>query len=372
MVKISLMESTDNSNDGWDLSFLKEIGLEDLSQNQFEKIGTEVGIMGTAIGHGLTQSAASFLGLNPGTPVGIGIVDAHAGALGALATPQLDSDHLDIHAELDQRLALIAGTSACHLAVSINPIFTPGIWGPFYNALLPNMWLTEGGQSAVGSLIDRIIFNHSSIELYKKETKEKGFSNIFELLNFKVENLAKEKGLTHLAYLTKNIHVLPYFHGNRSPRADPSLTGMICGLTLDTEDLPLQYVATLQALAHGTKHIIDTMNTSGYHINKIIMTGGFRYNRFFMQEIADITRCSVIVPKEDAVLLGTAILGAVAAKEFSDIFTAMKSMSNRGEIIYPTSDSHLTKYHSAKYQILQLQYEHQMIYTNIMDALNST
>jgi len=325
--------------------------------------------MGTPIGEGLTSQAAAFLSLNPGTAVGIGIVDAHAGALGCLGTPLLDSDQFDIHTELDQRLDLIAVTSACHLAVSFKPRFTPGIWGPFYNALPPNMWLTEGGQSAVGSLIDRIIFNHSSVEQYKKETKEKGFTNIFDFLNWKIENLAKEKGLTHIAYLTFNIHVLPYFHGNRSPRADPSLTGMICGLTLDTDDLLLQYLATLQALAHGTKHIIETMNTSGYHIDKIIMTGGFKNNRLFMQEIADVTQCSVIVPKEDAVLLGTAILGAVAAKEYSDLFTAMKSMCKRGETIHPTLDSNLYRYHSAKYQIFQLQYEHQIIYTNIMNSV---
>lgn len=92
------------------------------------------------------------------------------------------------------------------------------------------MWLTEGGQSAVGSLIDRIIFkysllnfclilinniilfSHSSIQQYKKETQEKGFSNIFDYLNWKVQTLANEKSLPHQAFLTQNVHVLPYFH----------------------------------------------------------------------------------------------------------------------------------------------------------------
>ena len=32
----------------------------------------------------------------------------------------------------------------------------------------------------------------------------------------------------------KYVHILPYFHGNRSPRADPSLTGMISALIPNT------------------------------------------------------------------------------------------------------------------------------------------
>lgn len=46
------------------------------------------------------------------------------------------------------------------MAVSSTPIFTPGVWGPYYSAMVPGMWLNEGGQSASGKLIDHIIENH--------------------------------------------------------------------------------------------------------------------------------------------------------------------------------------------------------------------
>ena len=51
-----------------------------------------------------------------------------------------------------------------------------------------------------------------------------------------------------LCEMTKEIHVLPYFHGNRSPRADPTLTGSITGLKLSRskDDLALLYLATIQ------------------------------------------------------------------------------------------------------------------------------
>lgn len=46
------------------------------------------------------------------------------------------------------------------MAVSLTPVFAPGIWGPYFSAMIPGMWLSEGGQSATGKLIDHIIDSH--------------------------------------------------------------------------------------------------------------------------------------------------------------------------------------------------------------------
>lgn len=55
---------------------------------------------------------------------------------------------------------LICGTSTCHMAVSERAVFVPGVWGPYFSAMVPGMWLNEGGQSATGKLIDHIIESH--------------------------------------------------------------------------------------------------------------------------------------------------------------------------------------------------------------------
>ena len=47
---------------------------------------------------------------------------------------------------------------------------------------------------------------------------------------------------------SRSLHVWPDYHGNRSPLADPSLTGAVVGLSLDTDTASLAtlYLATLQ------------------------------------------------------------------------------------------------------------------------------
>ncbi|KAK6302819.1 hypothetical protein J4Q44_G00271740 [Coregonus suidteri] len=36
--------------------------------------------------------------------------------------------------------------------ISQGPLFVPGVWGPYLSAMVPDLWLNEGGQSATGRL----------------------------------------------------------------------------------------------------------------------------------------------------------------------------------------------------------------------------
>lgn len=70
--------------DGWNRSYFKQIGLEDLLENNCIKIGETVLTPGTPLASGLIETAAKELGLVPGTPVGASMIDAHAGGLGLI------------------------------------------------------------------------------------------------------------------------------------------------------------------------------------------------------------------------------------------------------------------------------------------------
>ncbi|WP_244480479.1 FGGY family carbohydrate kinase, partial [Mesorhizobium sp. Root554] len=54
----------------WDESYFRQMGLGDLADQQFARIGTDIVPAGEPLGSGLTEQAASELGLRPGTPVG--------------------------------------------------------------------------------------------------------------------------------------------------------------------------------------------------------------------------------------------------------------------------------------------------------------
>jgi FGGY-family pentulose kinase len=347
----------------WDAFFWKLIGLDDLAKNNFEKIGSRVRPMGEAVGKGLTEKAALDFGLVPGTPVGVGIIDAHAGGIGMLGAEM--NGKRPTPKSLETRLALIGGTSTCHMAVSREPFFIKGIWGPYFSAMIPGMWLTEGGQGATGSLVDFSIFSHKISTELEKEAKKTG-KTVYEILNQKVEELAK--ALPFPAALTSDRHVLPYHHGNRSPRANPTLKGVQCGMKLDLSinELAQQYLATIQAIAYGTRHIIEEMNRKGYSIKTLFACGGGTKNPVFVREHADATGCGIVIPKEpEAVLLGSAILGAVASGAYPNVLIAMAHMNQPGRIIQP-SGGKVAEYHEKKYRVFKSMYEDFMRYRKIM------
>ena len=332
------------------MDFFEQIGIHDLfDPERVPPVARPIGVMAGE----LTRSAAETLGLPQGIPIGVGIIDAHAGGIGSLGSVFQDSGGTED--PFDHAIALIGGTSSCHMAVSPSPRFINGVWGPYYGAMIPEMWLNEGGQSATGSLIDLVIRNNSSYLGIAKAARGEGV-DIYTFLNGRVEERKKEGGLG----IVRDIHVLPYHHGNRSPRADPSARGMVTGLTLsDTpDDVALWSYATLQAIAYGTRHIIEAMNEQGYDIRQVYFTGGHVRNELLVQEHADITGCEVIIPKEpEAVLLGAAVLGAVGAGEFSGVPEGMGSMCRVGRVVHPNRST--LSFHKAKYEIFKDMYDFQ-------------
>jgi len=360
-----LGERAEGGVSGWRDDYFRAIGLGDLVDEGYGRIGTKIRPMGERLGT-LTPRAAEELGLSPATAVGVSIIDAHAGGLGLLGVTTNAATLSE--AALEERLALIGGTSSCHMAVSREPRFPPGIWGPYYSAMIPGLWLTEGGQSATGALLEHVIDIHARGAALRDTARREG-TTVYALLNEILDRLAVQRPFP--AALTEQIHVLPYFHGNRSPRADPTLRGMISGLKMidSVEALALVYLATVQAIAHGTRHIIDTMNAAGFRISTIVACGGDTKNPLFVREHADVTGCRVILPREpEAVLLGGAILGAVASGDQPSVLAAMSAMSGPGGEVPPPGDA-VRAFHDRKHRVFQRMYGDQIAYRKLMMEL---
>ncbi|WP_300001505.1 FGGY-family carbohydrate kinase [uncultured Cedecea sp.] len=325
-------------------NLLADIGLDDL----LTKIPETILDLGKPAGY-LTPEVADAFGLHPQVVVASGIIDAHAGGL-ALTAVQPEGS-----------LAIISGTSNCHMIVSRDPVMVPGVWGPYLGAMLPDLWLNEGGQSAAGALVEWTLRQHEAWPDLLAESRAKDI-NYYQLLNDAVTELR----LTE-SYPTARFHVLADHHGNRSPRANPDARGMVSGLTLENgrASLARHYLATLQSIAYGTRHIIDSLEEAGHKITRIVMCGGATKNPLWLGEYASVTGREIhLVEEEDAVNLGAALLGAVACGAFSHFSQAANAMVRDGDIIRPDTSSY--PFHQAKYQVYLQMYQDQQNYNDAM------
>lgn len=305
----------------WDESYFRAVGLDVLADEGFARIGTEVVPAGTALGLGLTDRAAADLGLNPGTPVGAGLIDAHAGGIGTVGAMGDTGD-------LTESMGYVFGTSSCTMTTTKAPVFVPGVWGPYHSAMVPGMWLNEGGQSAAGAAIDHLLAFHPASAEASETARAAGKSLPEWLADAAAEGISAPSEAVRLA---GGVHVVPEFLGNRAPFANPHARAIIAGLGMeaDTESLVSLYLAGLCGIGYGLRQIIDSQAENGAPIKQIVISGGAGRHDMVRQLLADTTGVSVVATKsEEPVLLGSAILGAVAGGIFPEISEAMKSMSS--------------------------------------------
>uniref|UniRef100_A0A671W469 FGGY carbohydrate kinase domain-containing protein n=1 Tax=Sparus aurata TaxID=8175 RepID=A0A671W469_SPAAU len=311
--------------EGWDASFWTSIGLEDLLENNSSKIGSVTCPPGSPLGDGLTREAAADLGLDPGTAVGASLIDAHAGGLGVIGA---DVKGFLLPCEdqpITTRMAMICGTSTCHMAISEQALFVPGVWGPCLSAMVPGMWLNEGGQSATGRLIDHVVKGHAAYAQLQERARQ-------SYLNSHLSSMVNDGSAVDL--LGSSLHVWPDFHGNRSPLADPTLKGMVRE-HYSKHQLIRLHIIYLKIL--GTLHILDAMREAGHDIRTLFLCGGLSKNALFVQIHANATGLPVVLPDQmEAVLIGAAVLGACASQDYSSIQVEFKKMSAQ---VFPKTSS---------------------------------
>lgn len=254
-----------------------------------EKMSRSIYPVGTRAGY-INKKSAKLLGLCEGTPVSVGIGDAHA------AVPGVGIIEPDI-------MLMVIGTSGCDMLVSESNYKVKGMCGICEDGILPGYYGYEAGQSCMG---DHFAW------FQKYCTTEK------------VEKAAKELGMSTLSYLnhkasqikpgSSGLLALDWWNGNRSVLVDVDLTGIMLGMTLTTTTEEM-YKALVEAVAYGKRMIIDTFKESGVAIKQLYATGGIaEKSPFIMQTFADVIGMPVhVTATKEATAMGAAMFGAVAA-----------------------------------------------------------
>ena len=329
----------------WDESYFRSVGLGVLADEGFARIGQSVVDAGTPLGSGLTAKAAAELGLRSGTPVATGVIDAHAGGIGTVGADGAP----------ESCLAYVFGTSSCTMTTTRTPVFVPGVWGPYFSAMVPDAWLNEGGQSVAGAAIERLISMHPAASDARRRAEQEGQSLPTLLASLAAQAADNLSGVVALA---DGLHVVPEFLGNRAPFADPHARAVIAGLGMedDLDSLVALYIAGICSIGYGLRQIIEVQAAAGAPIERVVISGGAGRLDLVRQLLADATGKPVLaIQAEEPVLLGAAMLGGVAGGQFDDVRSAMARMSQISKTYEPTTGDVAERHDSRFRAFKQLQ-----------------
>ena len=257
-----------------------DLGIADL----VDKLPDQILPVGSVAGP-LAAGAAAELGISAGTPVGVGGIDAHVSLLACGAAEGV--------------VSLVSGTSSAIVAEVDEPVVTAEVWGPYPHALRTSKWLVEGGQVTSGSVL-----------------KWAG-ENIMGVA--RADLAALVAGAAAVDPGAHGLRALDTFMGNRTPYRDARLRGAVVGLTLGTTREEL-YRAAVEAVACGTRGVIDSFMRAGVCCDRLVFSGGIEKNALWQQVTVDVLgREAEIVDGDNLTLRACAVIAATAAGLVRDL-----------------------------------------------------
>ncbi len=235
----------------------------------------------------LTPEWASQLNLPAGTPVAVGALDGHMGAIGAGVCPGV--------------VVNIFGTSSVYMTVTLGtepPGEIPGVCGIVNSSIIPGHFGIEAGQAATGDLLNWWVMQTGA-----------GISTPDSHALLSAEAACLKPGASGLLALDWN-------NGNRCLLVDPRLTGLLIGQTLQTRPAEI-YRALIEATAFGARMILEQFDRHNLHTQEVINAGGIpQKNDLVMRIYADVTGITQRISRSaQTCALGAAMCGAVAAGE---------------------------------------------------------
>lgn len=251
------------------------LGMDDLIAKLPDEIVAVGGVAGT-----LTDGAAADLGIEHRPVVAVGGIDAHVSLLAC-------------GGRTDGLVSIVSGTSSAVVTEVDTPTTSNEVWGPYPNALTHNKWLVEGGQVTSGSVL--------------KWTGESIMGVPRDELPALIDQAAAVDPASH------GLRALDYFMGNRTPHREARLRGAVVGLTLGTTKAEL-YRAMVEAVACGTRSVIDSFERSGVPCTRLVFSGGIERNPLWQQVTTDVLgRPAELVIGENLTLRACAVIAATAA-----------------------------------------------------------
>ena len=265
----------------------------------------------------LTEEWAERLGLSQNVDVAVGIIDAHAGAVGAGITANI--------------MVKIIGTSTCDIVVTpkedIAEKLIPGISGQVDGSVIPGLIGLEAGQSAFGDVYAwwKEVLSWS-LNLLPEEQRAEVAAQILPGLTEEAEKLPVTESDTVAA---------DWLNGRRTPFADMTLKGGIAGITLATT--PAQFYKSLvEATAFGSRAIMEHLEKEGVQVNEVIGVGGISLKSpYVMQTLSDIMGVPIkVAATQQAGALGAAMCAAVSAGVFHTMESAQEYLGQGYKTVY--------------------------------------
>lgn len=256
----------------------------------------------------LSPEWAARLELSTDVIICNGIIDAHAGAIGAELTPY--------------HLVKIMGTSTCDIMVApaqdLQGKNINGICGQVMGSVLPEYVGLEAGQSAFGDIFQWYV---SLLTWHQRLVGGNNTDDSSQLISA----LSKEAAL-----LTTDAHSplsIDWFNGRRTPNADQSLHGALLGLTLGSDAAGI-FRSLAEGACFGARAINDCFISQGIPIHGITAIGGIaKKSPYIMQMLANILQLPIRVHRsENTCAIGAAMNAATAAGIHSSVSAAINAM----------------------------------------------
>lgn len=219
----------------------------------------------------VTADAAALTGLEPGTPVTAGTIDAWA-------------EGLSSGAPAPGRVFLQYGSTTFLIAPTARPVSAPGMWTTV--GTRPGSPCVAGGTATSGAVTD-----------WLRRLVDGDWTTMLDE--------ARDAGVG-----ANGLLALPYFAGERTPIADPDARGVVVGLTVRHGRGDL-YRATLEATAYAVRHNLEVLRASGVEVRELVGAGGGVRGGLWPRIVSDVTGLPQTIPSvTTGACFGSAFLAA--------------------------------------------------------------